>query len=161
MDFYSLRKKRFGFSFRGLVILLLVLLPNVLFYLYVSKDLSRSGQMMDRYPVISAIERGSQLLLMLALVFRVHAGEPSLKSKYVLGMGVFLLLYYALWTRYFAGGGDYGLISGSFPVYMGMAVFPSTYFALAGKWRKDRLGFALAILFGLSHTLNTYLNFGF
>ncbi|WP_379129630.1 hypothetical protein [Paenibacillus sp. sgz500958] len=154
------RSNRFGFSFNGIVILFLVLLPNVLFYIFAVQDSTANSDFADSYQILGYFEHASQLILMLLLVFRVHSKPLSMKSRYVMGMALFLILYYALWVRYFAGGrDDYGLISESFPVYMGMAISPAVYFAFAGKWRGDRLGVASAITFGVLHALNTYLNF--
>lgn len=111
----TLTKNRLGFSLKGLIILLLVLLPNLLFYAFAVNGTAGTGAVFgNRVEIISYIERLSQILLMLVLIFRVNKSSPSLQSRYVFGMAVFLLLYYALWIRYFAGGMDYTLISGTF-----------------------------------------------
>lgn len=152
------RKNVMGFSIKGLLILLLILLPNILFYIYAVKD-TNAAAFQNSYEIISYLEHGSQLLLMLVLVFRVNKSSPSIKSKYVLGMFVFLMLYYVCWVRYFAGGLDYTLISENILMSMGMAIFPAVYFTLAGKWLGNPLVVGTAITFGIFHTLNTYLNF--
>jgi len=153
-------RNRLGFSPKGLVILLLVLLPNFLFYVLVMNGMGGSGTAFENsYAIIGYLEHASQVLLMLILIFRVNPNSRSWKSKYVIGMAVFLMLYYALWIRYFTGGMDYTLISGSFPVYMGMALFPAVYFGLAEKWQGDYWGVGMAVTFGVFHTLNTFLNF--
>ena len=65
---------------------------------------------------------------------------------------LFLLLYYAVWVRYFAGGREIALLSRSFLfVPMPLAVFPVLYYLCAAIWLHNLPAAIIMVIFGAAH----------
>lgn len=145
-----------SFSLRGLIIFLLVLLPNVIFFAF--PNATSQDALEDKNAAISFAQNFFQLALLFMLVIVKSSKKNSIRDTKIIIAVVFLFLYYLLWLRYFLGGMDYSIISGSIPVSLAMAVFPAIYFILAELWLENKIGAVVALGFGIAHAVNTYLN---
>jgi hypothetical protein len=146
-----------SFSLRGLIAFLMVLLPNAFFFA-LSNSISQNN-LKDKNTVTSFLQAFFQLVLIFMLVFVKSTKKNSIKDIRFAGAIVFLILYYILWLRYFAGGMDYSVISESLRVALAMAAFPSIYLILTELWLNNKIGALAALCFGIAHIVNTYLNF--
>ena len=64
----------------------------------------------------------------------------------------FLILYYAVWFRYFMSGREISLLSRSFLfVPMPLAVFPVLYFLCAAIWLHNLPAAIIMVIFGAAH----------
>ncbi|WP_058301097.1 hypothetical protein [Gorillibacterium timonense] len=134
-----------GFSWEGLVVFLLVMVPN-LFYFWLPQadaDLVKAEHN-GSYRLWTLIEHASQAVMVALLVFLTSRSSSSFLSPYTLGMAVFLLSYYGMWGFYFRGRRNRLLL-------LGMAVFPVVYFVLAQLWLHNVPALVPTGIFGIAH----------
>ena len=91
-----------GFSWMGLVFLLCLLAPNLLWTRYKPRDYDPSGESR----LLLAMERTGQIwVTCAALICRSPAfGPRTARSWWLVGAAVLMLLYEFWWFRYFAAG---------------------------------------------------------
>lgn len=145
----------FGFSFAGLLIFLAPMLINILYVLWPPSQ----PQTDRKQPVWDEIEGATRLLYALALCLLVPAQPLNFGSVFFYGMVFFLVMYYVVWARYFAGGRDVRLLGTSFLfVPMPLAVFPVLYFLCGALWLKNVPAALFMVVFGFAHNLVSYRN---
>ncbi len=140
----------FGFSWRGFLIVLLPMIPNIFYFLF--PNAISSGKVENSHLILNIIEHGSQLIYIALLIFMITNKYVSIQSIYVIGMAIFLLSYYALWILLFAGNKN--LI-----ILICMAIFPVVYFTLAEIWLHNILAIIPTAIFGIVHVIITYIDF--
>ena len=140
----------FGFSWRGFLIVLLPMIPNIFYFLF--PDAISSGKIENSHLILNIIEHGSQLIYIALLIFMITNKYVSIQSVYVIGIAIFLLSYYALWILLFAGNKN--LI-----ILICMAIFPVVYFILAEIWLHNFLAIIPTVIFGIVHVVITYIDF--
>lgn len=140
----------FGFSWRGFLIVLLPMIPNIFYFLF--PDAISSGKIENSHLILNIIEHGSQLIYIALLIFMVTNKYVSIQSVYIIGMAIFLLSYYALWILLFTGKKN--LI-----ILICMAIFPVVYFILAEIWLHNFLAIIPTAIFGIAHVIITYIDF--
>lgn len=76
----------------------------------------------------------------------------SFRSVWFSLAAVFLVLYYAVWLRYFMGGREISLLNCSFLfVPMPLAVFPVLYYLCAAIWLHNLPAAIIMVIFGAAH----------
>lgn len=76
--------------------------------------------------------------------------EP--RSVWLFLAALFLLLYYAVWVRYFAGGRKIALLRCAFLfVPMPLVVFPVLYFLCVAIWLHNLPAAIIMVIFGAAH----------
>lgn len=142
------------FSLLGLAVVVIQQVPGIVWALHPPKDdpFSRNSGT----PLVEALEKGFGIasLLMLIVVPLTLAILPGGLWP-VLAVGAFLVLafYYALYVAYFLG-------VTSWPVLLGMAVFPPLAYLLAALCQGNVLAVASCVVFGAIHVGLTYSNLG-
>lgn len=148
---------KLGVSWTGLIIVLLAMLPNFFYFIFPPVNVPAAASGTKWLDVIESICR---IGFMMLLIFLTNSHKVNFRSPYIIFILVFLLLYYALWIKYFAGGRDYQLLGQSFLFVPGpMAVFPVVYFVLASLWLDNIPAGILTILFGIVHIIISYNSF--
>jgi len=140
----------FSFSWRGFLIVLLPMIPNIFYFLF--PNAISSGKVENNHLILNIIEHGSQLIYIALLIFMITNKYVSIQSVYVIGMAIFLLSYYAFWILLFAGNKN--LI-----ILICMAIFPVVYFILAEIWLHNFLAIIPTVIFGIVHVIITYIDF--
>lgn len=148
-----------GIDFKGILAVLLLLLPNVLFYIFPPQAVP--GNLRSVPAVFTVIEQAGRILcLAVPIVF----GKKIAEQKYswlVILMAACLLIYYVCWVLYFSNGREYfDLFKPMGFIPIPMAVFPLMYLILLGIWVKSPLFIVSAILFSVGHIViswNTYI----
>lgn len=114
------------------------------------KDKAKNTTEKCRFP--EAVEAVSRIVYLLFLVFLV-SGEPLRWESAWLYVAIgFLVLYYAVWIRYFAGGRRTELLGASFLfVPVPLAVFPVLYFFCAACRMHNPAAVLAAAVFGVAH----------
>ena len=65
---------------------------------------------------------------------------------------LFLILYYAVWSRFFTGGREIALLNRAFLlVPMPLAVFPVLYVLRAAVWLRNLPAAVVKLIFGAAH----------
>ncbi len=139
-----MKQYHLDFSKEGLAAFVFAMLPNILWALAPpANDVLAANAVV--FPVWEAIASASQGLMIAALVVLVRADEPSQRNTVMLRCAVACLIgYYVNWVLYYAGIVNPWL-------FIGMAVLPAAYFALAALWLKNRIALVPASLFGVIH----------
>ena len=118
----------FGFSWKGLLIFLLIMIPNIFYFLLPNSNVP--GSAINNHLTLDIIEHASQAIFIILLMFLINKQSSPMVSPYTICIAILLLLYYILWIFYFAG-------SKNLFILLGMAVLPVAYFALAEIWHHN------------------------
>jgi len=140
----------FGFSWRGFIIFLLPMIPNILYFLFPAPD--RSVNNGNSHFILDILEHGAQTIFIFMLIFVIREQASQLPFPYITGIGIVLLFYYVLWIFYFTGTTNLFIL-------LGMAVLPVVYFILAEIWLNNYLAIIPTALFGVIHIILTYIDF--
>lgn len=101
---------------------------------------------------IEAVEQISRIAYLLAITLLVSRKPFHIRSVWLCLAAFFLLLYYIVWIRYFAGGRNIALLNRPFFfVPMPLAVFPVLYFLCAAIWLHNIPAAILMMIFGAAH----------
>jgi hypothetical protein len=147
-----------GLHILGFLVSLLVLLPNLAFFLFTPRNVPEK---IPGTPVIFTIfERAGQAAcFLLPILFGKEIADQRINLLTIL-MAACLIIYYSCWGRYFAGGREFSLIAQSLgPIPIPMAIFPVLYFLLLGLWLGSMVFVAAAIVLAVGHLViswNTY-----
>lgn len=150
-DMLHTKHYRFGLAWPGILAVVLVMLPNLLYAFYTPpNDVLRGNEAANW--LWNALETVGRFGLMITLCIIVHSAAPAKSRVVTIGAIVSLLAYYALWAAYFAGT-VHAL------ALVGLAVFPSVFFLLTAWRQKNGFAFAFSALFAIVHICITWGNF--
>lgn len=141
--------KNIGFSWKGFVIFLLPMLPNILYFALPKRDGSET--VLNKHLVLDLIEHGSQAIFIGLLILLVSKKVSEIKSIYVIGIAIVLISYYVCWVAYYT-------IGRSFIMLMAMAILPVVYFILAELWLHNYPAIVPTLVFGIVHSIITYID---
>ena len=101
---------------------------------------------------IEVVEQISRIAYLLTITLLLSRKPFHFRSVWLCLAAFFLLLYYIVWIRYFAGGRDIALLNRPFLfVPMPLAVFPVLYFLCAAVWLNNIPAVILMMIFGAAH----------
>lgn len=145
-----------GFHILGLAVSLVILLPNLFFFLYPPRNMQKG---LAKEPVaLTMIENIGRIGCFLYPLFFGADIAASLPHSAMYLMLACVLLYYVCWIRFFLGRREFSLLFR--PLWwipIPMAVFPAVYFlSLAVLVRSLLMGVA-AICFTLGHIPISYM----
>lgn len=139
-----------SFSWVGLVVFALPMLINIAYVMF-----PPAGEAKPPAPVthwVEIVEQVSRIAYLLAVTLLVSRRPVSWRSAWLFLATVFLILYYAVWIRYFALGREIALLKRAFLfVPMPLAVFPVLYFLCAAVWLHNVPAVILMVIFGAAH----------
>ena len=139
-----------SFSWVGLLVFALPMLINLFYVLFPPTDAPEAPAAVPRW--LELVEQGSRIAYLAAVTLLVSREPLRLRSVWLVLTVCFLLLYYAVWLRYFAGGRRTELLRRAFLlVPMPLAVFPVLYYLCAAAWLHDLPAAALMVVFGAAH----------
>ena len=146
-----MRKYRLGFEWRGLVLFLAIMVPNLLWFAVPApNDILRAD---SRTPVIDAVASVCQVVFVICLCLLIRTDrKPFRMSKMILGVLASTLLYYVCWILYYQG------ITGVV-VILGLTVFPCVAFLLFAIDRRNVLAVIPIALFTACHLAYAVINF--
>ncbi len=142
----------FGFSYVGLLFLVLLLVPNLLWTKHQPRDYGEYAKKENR--TLVALERiGEVLVSCLVLIFRdfnVQTGSPRL--FWLAGVFALMILYEIFWVRYFRSektmADFYRSLAG---VPVAGATLPVAAAALLALYGRNPILLAAVILLGIGH----------
>ena len=139
-----------SFYWVGLVVFALPILINIAYVMF-----PPAGEAKPPAPVthwVEIVEQVSRIAYLLAVTLLVSRRPVSWRSAWLFLAAVFLILYYAVWIRYFALGREIALLKRAFLfVPMPLAVFPVLYFLCAAVWLHNVPAVILMVIFGAAH----------
>lgn len=141
---------KFSFSWVGLVVFALPMFINIAYAVF--PPVGESAEAKNTVKWLEAVEGTTRIAYLAALTLLVSREPLELKSAWMYAAAVFLVLYYAVWMRYFIGGRDVSLLGKSFLfVPIPLVVFPVLYYLLAAIWMKNIPAAVIMAVFGAAH----------
>ena len=139
-----------SFSWIGLLIFTLPMLINIVYVMFPPAEKAEQTAAVTHW--VEIVEQISRIAYLFAVTLVVSRETLSFRSVWFSLAAVFLVLYYAVWLRYFMGGREIALLSRSFLfVPMPLAVFPVLYFLCAAIWLKNLPAAIIMVIFGAAH----------
>ena len=139
-----------SFSWIGLVIFTLPMLINIAYVMFPPAGKLEQTTAVTHW--IEIIERISRIAYLFAVTLLVSLDCPSVRNGWLYFAAAFLILYYAVWLRYFMGGREIALLERSFLfVPMPLAVFPVLYYLCAAIWMHNLPAAIIMVIFGAAH----------
>ena len=139
-----------SFSWIGLVIFALPMLINIVYVMFPPAGKAEQTSAVTHW--VEIVEQISRIAYLFAVTLLMSRDKLSFRSGWLYLAAAFLILYYAVWLRYFMGGREIALLSRSFLfVPMPLAVFPVLYFLCAAIWLKNLPAAIIMVIFGAAH----------
>ena len=141
----------FGFSYIGLIYLLMLFIPNIIWAKNQPRDYDKYAENESR--VLQIIERAGEVLCTCAAVFSVvDIKFRSMWSIWLLISFLLMILYEVYWIRYFRSEKNmsdfYRSICG---IPLAGATLPVGAFLLLGVYEKNVVLLVSAIILGIGH----------
>ena len=146
-----LSKYRFGFDFSGLVLFLLVMLPNFIWFAVPAQnDVLRTESVTPAVDVIASV---CQVLTVACLCFVIHKERSKLHfSPLVMAALVCVVVYYTGWVLYYTGNTSTWVI-------LMLTIPPCLAFIMFAVDRKNFLAVLFATVFAVCHLIFAIMNF--
>jgi hypothetical protein len=139
-----------GFSYVGLIFLLMLIIPNLIW----ARNQSQKQNSSDENRVLSVFERVGQVLVTVcALIFSdFNPHQISLWEIWLFAAAASMILYECWWIRYFKSEKKLGDLYSSFcGVPVAGATLPVLAFFLLGVYGKVVWMIIAAVIFGIGH----------
>ena len=147
-----------SFSWVGLVIFALPMLINIAYAVFPPEGKTETSAAVTRW--VEIVEQVSRIAYLFAVTVLVSREPLDWLSVWFFLAVVFLVLYYAVWIRYFAGGRKAALLNRAFLlVPIPLAVFPVLYYLCAAVWLHNLPAVILMLIFGAAHITVTLQSF--
>ena len=141
---------KLSFSRLGLVLFVLPMLINLAYVMFPPAEEAKADGAVPRW--VEGIEQVSRAAYLFAVTFLVSREPIEPRSVWLFLAALFLLLYYVVWIRYFAGGREIALLRRAFLfVPMPLAVFPVLYYLCAAIWLHNLPAAIIMVIFGAAH----------
>ena len=139
-----------SFSWIGLVIFALPMLINIAYVMFPPAGKAEQTAAVTHW--VEIVEQISRIAYLFAVTLLVSRDKLGFRSGWLYLAAAFLVLYYAVWLRYFIGGREIVLLSRSFLfVPLPLAVFPVLYFLCAAIWLHNLPAAIIMVIFGAAH----------
>ena len=139
-----------SFSWIGLVIFALPMLINIVYVMFPPAGKAEQTAAVTHW--VEIVEQISRIAYLFAVTLLVSRDKLGFWSGWLYLAAAFLVLYYAVWLRYFIGGREIVLLSRSFLfVPLPLAVFPVLYFLCAAIWLHNLPAAIIMVIFGAAH----------
>ena len=146
-----LKKYRFGFEWRGLMLFLAIMVPNFIWMAVPApNDILRVD---SRTPVTDTIGTVCQIAFVACLCLLIRNDQkPFCITGMIKGVIVTAVLYYICWILYYQGVANAAVI-------VGLTVFPCAAFLLFAIDRRNMCATVPIILFTACHLVYATVNF--
>ena len=150
---------KLSFSWIGLVVFALPMIINIAYAVFPPAKKAEQTAAAARW--IEIVEQISRIAYLAAITLLVSRKAVGIRSVWLWLSAVFLVLYYIVWIRYFAGGREIALLNRPFLfVPMPLAVFPVLYYLCSAVWLHNIPAVILMTVFGAAHLTVSIQSFG-
>ena len=145
-----LRKYKIGFDFRGLILFLIIMIPNFIWFIIPApNDILRGDSVTPHIDMIASI---CQVLMILFLCIFIRRENNEVKSaKWISLVTICCILYYSCWICYYIG-------ITNLLVAIGLTIPPCLAFLFFAIYRKNTIAILPATIFSLCHLIYAILN---
>jgi len=144
-----MKRYRVGFVWQGAALFALVMLPNILWELFLSGDILHRPSVTPGLDIAMAV---FQWLFVAAICLVRTDKADGFTGRSLTGPGAALLLYWGCWALYFDG-------AAAWPVLLGLTVFPCAAFLLFAAEQRNWAAFAPALCFAILHLCHFWGNY--
>ena len=139
-----------GFHFMGLLVSLLILLPNLVYFIFPPRDVPEKFPSLPWH--LTVLEQiGRYACFALPLIFGKQIAAQPFNFLAML-MGICVAFYYICWIRYFTSGRGFALLfKPLWHLPVPMALFPVLYYILLGLWLGSLLFLIPALMLCIGH----------
>lgn len=139
-----------SFTWVGLVVFAVPMLINIAYAAFPPAEKAEQAASVTRW--VEMVEQVSRIAYLAAITLLVSREPLRFRSGWLCLAVLFLILYYAVWIRYFAGGRRIALLNQAFLfVPMPLAVFPVLYYLCAALWMHNLPAAIVMVIFGAAH----------
>lgn len=143
------------FSYRALSIFILLMMPNIVYFISPPKDIPST--LGSNVKIIGFIENAFRIISFLLLFFMSQNPKASVKNPWVVGITIFLILYFILWGRYFIEGSTYAALGKDFlGIPMPMVIFPVGCLICTALWLNCIPAVITTFIFGIVHAISHF-----
>lgn len=145
-----MKKYIFGFSLKGFVAFMVVMIPNIAWMIAPPVNNSIAGNN-ELYPIFDIVASVSQVIMITLLIILIPKESKNEKNiKIYIKLACFCLIgYYVAWICYYTG-----IV---YPwMLVSMAVLPSIYFISIELWMGNYIAIIPSVIFGITHIAITY-----
>lgn len=154
-EIWKIIQNNIGFSWRGILVVALAMLPNILYGILSKNNMPKTQIEPNQF--LAMIENGSRMLFIVFFIAVYNKNQVNNKPILLIGMAVFLLIYYYLWGRYFVNGRDVAYLGKNLWIIpIPMAIFPILYFVFAALWLNNIPAVIALAFFAIGHCVNSY-----
>jgi hypothetical protein len=142
-----------GFSLKGLVAFMLVMVPNIIWMIVPPPNNPIAGNNAPS-PLLESVLVISQATMIALLIMLIPRGKRAGQGTNIFtGLASICLAgYYGSWIAYYAGIAHPWIL-------VGMAALPSVYFIAVGLWLQNYVSLVPSVVFAITHTAITCFNF--
>lgn len=146
-----MKKYRFGFEVRGLVLFLIIMLPNFIWFAVPApNDILRAESVTETVDLIGSV---CQVIMVAALCVLVNKDQPKFKlTPLIIGVIVCVAGYIAGWIFYYCGTANAAVV-------LALTVPPCAAFLLFAIDRKNYVALIPAVGFTVCHLIYGIANF--
>lgn len=148
----------FGFSWQGLILVLLPLLPNLVFFLLPAPV--TANKLKDGGLFINIIEHGGRIVFYILMIFLINKNPIPGQVFFSIGMGACLLVYLILWGRYFFQGRKFNLLFDKvIGIPIPMAIFPIFFYLFSTICLGNYFACLALAIFAVGHIINSWITY--
>ncbi|MCQ2584919.1 MAG: hypothetical protein MJ185_04960 [Treponema sp.] len=146
-----MNKYRFGFDFRGLLLFVLVMIPNFIWFaLPAPNDVLRAESIT---PVIDVIGSVAQVMFIAAMCMLVRKDVEKIRfTKLIIAVFIMVILYFTGWILYYCGFVNPAVI-------ILLTLPPCGAFIFYTVDRKNFISLIPAVVFTICHIIYGVVNF--
>lgn len=149
---------KLSFSYIGLIVFALPMIINIFYAVFPPVGEVTESSSAARW--VEIVEKVSRIAYLFAVTLLVSKKPLNFRSAWLYIAAVFLILYYAVWIRYFVGCRDVALLGEPFLfVPMPLAIFPVLYYLCAAVWLGNISAVILMLIFGAAHLTVSFQSF--
>ena len=148
---FSMKKYKIGFDFWGLLLFLVIMLPNFIWMaIPAPNDILRVTSIT---PIIDTIGSIFQVIFILLMCILIRKDRAKIKfSKIIIGMIISVICYFIGWIFYYCG------FTNSLIIVL-LTIPPCLAFLLYTIDRKNVLAFIFVIIFTICHIIYGFVNY--
>ncbi len=147
----KLRDYKFTFNISALILFLLIMLPNIVWFIVPAPNDVLRGQ--SATPVLDILATITQVLMLTALFIFKNSKTSKLKlSPFIIISAAFCVLYHIAWVLYYCN-----IVNGV--IVICLCLLPCLSFIFYGVDRKNYFALIPTALFAALHFTSTVINF--
>ncbi len=146
-----LKDYKFGFDWIGLILFLIIMIPNLIWFVVPAPDdVLRTESVTSVVDIIGSV---CQVLMVASLCLIINRNYIGMRvSSLVVEVVSCIFLYYICWLFYYLGKADIAVL-------LGLTVFPCAAFLLYSYKRKNIIAAFFAGAFSVCHLIYAIANF--